>query len=671
MGAGLWREAPVSEGRYRGLRSRRQAQSFNPAFNPLADCAWRPKCPKRGAMLTISDLTYRLGERLLFDAAGVSLPTRARAGFVGRNGAGKTTLFRLVSGEIAPESGTISLPSRTRLGRVEQEAPGGPTALIDFVLAADTERESLLARAEIETDPHEIAEIQTRLADIDAHSAPARAAAILHGLGFDAAAQARPLSEFSGGWRMRVALAAVLFARPDLLLLDEPTNYLDLEGALWLVDYLATYPASVVVISHDRDLLDDVATHILHLERGKLTLYKGNYSSFEQQRREAQMLAAKAGKKQEEQRKHLQAFVDRFRAKATKARQAQSRLKLLAKMEPAVAIVDDAVSPIRLPSPEKPLSPPIIAFENVSVGYGERVVLSRLSLSLTNDDRIGLLGANGNGKSTFARLLAGRLQPCAGRAVRAAKLDVGFFAQHQVDDLNLNDTPYSVFARLMPEAPEARIRARAAQTGFSGARADTRVEHLSGGEKARLLLGVAAFNGPHLLILDEPTNHLDIDSRAALIEAINDYEGAVVLVSHDRYLLEACADRLWLVDGGLVRPFDGDMDDYARFVLSKSRGETERREARPATQSAEAPVARSRRDAGGLRRKLGAAEEKVEKLTALLARVDAALAEPDAFSRNPEEAGRLAAQREDLVQALAQAEEQWLALASEAESVDG
>ncbi len=622
-------------------------------------------------MLTISDLTYRLGERLLFDAAGVALPPRARAGFVGRNGAGKTTLFRLVSGEIAPESGIISLPARTRLGRVEQEAPGGPTPLIDFVLAADVERAALLERAHTEADPHEIAEIQTRLADIDAHSAPARAAAILHGLGFDAAAQARPLSEFSGGWRMRVALAAVLFSRPDLLLLDEPTNYLDLEGALWLVDYLATYPASVIVISHDRDLLDDVATHILHLERGKLTLYKGNYSSFEKQRREAQMLAAKAGKKQEEQRKHLQAFVDRFRAKATKARQAQSRLKLLAKMEPAVAIVDEAVLPIQLPSPEKPLSPPIIAFENASVGYGERVVLSRLSLSLSNDDRIGLLGANGNGKSTFAKLLAGRLQPCAGNAVRAAKLDVGFFAQHQVDDLNLNDTPYSVFARLMPGAPEARIRARAAQTGFSGARADTRVEHLSGGEKARLLLGVAAFNGPHLLILDEPTNHLDIDSRAALIEAINDYEGAVVLVSHDRYLLEACADRLWLVDGGRVRPFDGDMDEYARFVLSKSRGDAERRETRPPAQTAQPPVAKSRRDTQGLRRKLGAAEEKLEKLTALLGKVDAALAAPDAFSRNPQEAGRLAAQREDLVQALAQAEEQWLALASEAESVDG
>ncbi len=613
-------------------------------------------------MLTINDLTYRLGDRLLFDHAGVFLPSRSRAGFVGRNGAGKTTLFRLISGEIAPEGGTISLPSRTRLGRVEQEAPGGPTALIDFVLAADVERAELLARAEAAHDGHDIAEIQTRLADIDAHSAPSRAAAILHGLGFDAEAQQRPLSEFSGGWRMRVALAAVLFSQPDLLLLDEPTNYLDLEGTLWLVDYLARYPASVVVISHDRDLLDAVATHILHLERGRLTLYKGDYTSFEKQRREAQLLAAKGAKKQEEQRKHLQAFVDRFRAKATKARQAQSRLKLLAKMEPIAAIVDDAVLPIHLPSPEKPLSPPIIALEKASVGYGDRVVLSRLSLSLSNDDRIGLLGANGNGKSTFAKLLGGRLSACAGEVVRAPKLEAGFFAQHQIDDLNEQDTPYAVFARLMPEATEARIRARAAQTGFSGARADTTVANLSGGEKARLLLGVASFNAPHLLILDEPTNHLDIDSRAALIEAINDYEGAVVLVSHDRYLLEACADRLWLVADGTVRAFDGDIDDYARLVLSRTRDEEPKR----APSAQEAP---KRRDAGQSRRRLAAAEEKVEKFTQLLARVDEALAAPDAFSRNPQEAARLAAQREELAQALAVAEEQWLELAAEAEGV--
>jgi ATP-binding cassette subfamily F protein 3 len=621
-------------------------------------------------MLSISDLTYRLGERLLFDKAGVSLPDRARAGFVGRNGAGKTTLFRLICGEIAPESGGISLPSRTRIGRVEQEAPGGATALVDFVLAADTERAALLERARSETDPHEIAEIQTRLVDIDAHAAPARAGAILFGLGFDAEAQQRPLSEFSGGWRMRVALAAVLFSQPDLLLLDEPTNYLDLEGTLWLVDYLAHYPASVVVISHDRDLLDAVSTHILHLERGKLFLYRGNYTAFEAQRREALEQQAKAGKKQEEQRRRLHAFVDRFRAKATKARQAQSRLKLLAKMQPVAALVEDEALPIHLPSPQKPLSPPIIALENASVGYGDRIVLSRLSLSVSNDDRIGLLGANGNGKSTFAKLLAGRLQACGGNVVRAPKLEAGFFAQHQIDDLNANDTPYSVFARLMPDAPEARVRARAAQTGFSGARADTKVERLSGGEKARLLLGVASFNGPHLLILDEPTNHLDIDSRAALIEAINEHEGAVVLVSHDRYLLEACADRLWLVDGGTVRAFDGDVDDYARYVLARAdAGRAAARSREPSERIEEKPRGggKAKRDNGAARRRLASAEERVAKFSELLARVDAALADPQMFSRNPQEAGRLAQQRAELARALESAEEQWLLLAAEAE----
>src|SRR5271170_3304873 len=382
-------------------------------------------------MLHIRDLTYRLGARLLIDHASAALPAGARVGLVGRNGVGKTTLFRLIAGEIAPESGSISLPKRVRLGRVEQEAPAGEQSLIDFVLEADKERAALLAEAEKAQDPNDIAAVQTRLVDIDAHAAPARAARILAGLGFDEAAQRRALSEFSGGWRMRVALAAVLFSAPDLLLLDEPTNYLDLEGALWLVDYLSRSPATIIVISHDRDLLDDVANHILHLDRAKLTLWSGGYSQFERQRHEQQALQEKAAKKQEEKRAHLQSFVDRFRYKASKAVQAQSRLKMLAKLAPIAVLRDSDVLPFRLPSPKKRLSPPIIAMERASVGYGERVVLSRLDLSLSNDDRIGLLGANGNGKSTFAKLLAGRLQPMSGVVKRASKLEVGFFAQHQ------------------------------------------------------------------------------------------------------------------------------------------------------------------------------------------------------------------------------------------------
>ncbi|HWG07200.1 MAG TPA: ABC-F family ATP-binding cassette domain-containing protein [Beijerinckiaceae bacterium] len=618
-------------------------------------------------MIRFSEITYRLGPRFLFDKASAALPERARVGFVGRNGAGKTTLFRLISGEIALESGDILLPRGARLGRVEQEAPGGPGSLIDFVLAADRERAALIAEADSASDPHRIADIQMRLADIDAHSAPARAATIIAGLGFDAMAQTRPLDEFSGGWRMRVALAAVLFSAPEVLLLDEPTNYLDLEGTLWLIDYLASYPSMLIVISHDRDLLDAVCDHILHLDQAKLSLYRGNYTGFERQRREAQAIQAKHKKKQDEQRKHLQAFVDRFRAKATKARQAQSRLKMLAKMEPIAAIVDRDVLPFHFPSPAKRLSPPIVALDGASVGYGEKPVLSKLNLSIADDDRIALLGSNGNGKSTFAKLLAGRLNAFSGTVKRAPKLDVGFFAQHQIDDLDPRGTPYSHVAALMPEATEARIRARAAQMGFPNVKADTAVAEISGGEKARLLMGLATFSGPQLLILDEPTNHLDIDSRAALIEAINDYEGAVILVSHDRHLVEACADRLWLVADGTVKTFDGDIDDYRRFVLDQAARESggDKRVDEKQTRADERrDAAKSRKDSAPLKKKIEATEERMKKFEDLIARVDAALAAPDAFTKDSAKAASLAQNRAELARALAAAEEEWLELTS-------
>jgi ATP-binding cassette, subfamily F, member 3 len=481
------------------------------------------------------------------------------------------------------------------------------------------------------------------------------------------------LSEFSGGWRMRVALAAVLFSAPDLLLLDEPTNYLDLEGALWLVDYLAHCPATIIVISHDRDLLDEVANHILHLDRGKLTLWSGGYTQFERQRREQQILQEKAAKKQDEKRAHLQSFVDRFRAKASKAKQAQARIKMLAKLAPIAVLNDEEVLPFRLPSPAKPLSPPIITMERASVGYGERVVLSRLDLTLSNDDRVGLLGQNGNGKSTFAKLLAGRLAPMSGVVKRANKLDVGFFAQHQIDDLAPNGTPYSHVAEKMRDAPEAKVRARAAQMGFSGAKGDTVVSLLSGGEKARLLMGLATFDGPQLIILDEPTNHLDIDSRAELVEAINDYEGACILVSHDRRLLEACVDRLWLVADGAVRPFDGDLDDYRRLVLSRAGSEGgEKRDVEASNSRAEErrEAAKTRRDLAPLRKDIAAAEEKMRRFSDLIARVDEALAKPDAFAKDAARASELARQRSELEKALVAAEELWLTLSTEAEALE-
>jgi ATP-binding cassette subfamily F protein 3 len=615
-------------------------------------------------MLHISALTYRLGERLLIDNASAALPSGAHVGLVGRNGAGKTTLLRLIRGELAPESGAVIVPKGARVGSVEQEAPAGAESLVDFVLSADVEREALMAEAETASDPERIAEIHTRLVDIEAHNAPARAARILKGLGFDEAAQGRSLGEFSGGWRMRVALAAVLFSEPDLLLLDEPTNYLDLEGVLWLTDYLKSCAATILVISHDRDLLDDVAQQILHLDRGKLTLWSGGYSSFERQRREQQILAGKAAKKQEERRAHLQAFVDRFRAKASKAVQAQSRLKMLAKMEPIAAIVDDNVQPFKWPPVAKRLSPPIVTMDKVSAGYDGRAVIARIDLSLADDDRIGLLGQNGNGKSTFAKLVAGRLEPMAGKMTRANRLQVGYFAQHQIDELEPGGSVYDHVAERMRGEPESKIRGRAAMIGFSGARSATKVEALSGGEKARLMMGLAAFDGPQLLILDEPTNHLDIDSRGELIEAINDYEGACILVSHDRRLLEACVDRLWLAANGTVKPFEGDLADYSRFVLSTA----ERPQQRPKREfGAEPSSARAKREPQPIKREIAVLEDKMNRFQDLLRRVDEALAKASARNGDAAKIAELAAKRAELERALTATEQAWFELTAEVE----
>ncbi len=626
-------------------------------------------------MLVIDDLSVRIAGRLLIDRASVQVPTGARVGLVGRNGAGKTTLFRVIAGDIAAEHGAVGVAARERIGRLTQEAPNGPQSLIATVLAADTERAQLMAEADGARDPHRIAEIQTRLADIGAHSAPARAAAILAGLGFSAAEMERPCAEFSGGWRMRVALAAMLFAAPDVLLLDEPTNYLDLEGTLWLEDHIARYPRTVLVISHDRDLLDNAVDSILHLDRGKLVFYRGGYSAFERQRRERQELEQKSGRKQELERRRLQAFVDRFRAKASKARQAQSRLKLLAKLEPAGAVVADTVRPIAIPPPATALSPPIIAIDDVAVGYapGEDV-LARVTLRIDTEDRIALLGRNGNGKSTLAKLLAGRLAPSRGRIVRADRLAVAYFAQHQLDELRAAETPYDHVRRLMPDAPEAKVRARVGAIGFSGEAADVRVGELSGGEKARLLLGLATFAGPHLVILDEPTNHLDIDSRAALIEAINEFPGAVILVSHDRHLLDACAERLWLVDEGTVQPYDGDLDDYKRLILSanggprRSDGEAGSTGARPSRTEIRRSAAEKRAELAPLRGRIAAAERTIARLTAEIARIDHALTTPDLFARDPAAAAAMSKARADAARALTEAEDEWLTASADYDS---
>ncbi|MGJ4959800.1 ABC-F family ATP-binding cassette domain-containing protein [Bradyrhizobium sp. HKCCYLRH2015] len=612
-------------------------------------------------MLSITDISIRLAGRLLIDQSSVQIPPGARVGLVGRNGTGKSTLFKAIRGELSLETGSISVPPRWRIGSLAQEAPSGPESLIEVVLRADLERHALLHEAETAHDADRIAEIQTRLVDIDAHSAPARAAAILSGLGFSATDQARACAEFSGGWRMRVALAATLFAAPDLLLLDEPTNYLDLEGTLWLEDHLAHYPRTVIVISHDRDLLETSVDQILHLDRCKLTLYRGSYSSYEEQRATREMLDAKAVKRQEAERARLQAFVERFKAKASKARQAQSRVKMLERMKPITALVTQDVHEITFPAPERLLSPPIIAVDNASVGYDPaQPVLNRVTLRIDNDDRVALLGANGNGKSTLVKLLAGRLAPFSGKVTRADKLSIAYFAQHQLDELDETGSPYSHVRKLMGDAPESKVRARAGAIGFSGKAADTLVKSLSGGEKARLLLGLATFFGPNMIILDEPTNHLDIDSRAALAEAINDFPGAVIMVSHDRYLIEACADRLWVVADRTVKTYDGDLDDYRRMVLSSRSGAGTRDTERPQGTAEKTERPRSDNRRSGLKQRITAAEAEIARITEIIAKIDGALALPDIFTRDPKQAAQLSKARANAADALARAEEQWL-----------
>ncbi|MDX1576148.1 MAG: ABC-F family ATP-binding cassette domain-containing protein, partial [Kiloniellales bacterium] len=535
----------------------------------------------RAAMLHVNEMTFRVAGRPLFERATLAVNKGERCGLVGPNGSGKTTLLNLISGRLQPDEGSISLPRGLRLGLVAQDAPSGPESLLDTVLAADPERGALLEEAETAGEPHRIAEIHERLADIGAASAPARAARILAGLGFDEAAQEGSCRELSGGWRMRVALAALLFSQPDLLLLDEPTNHLDLEASLWLEGYLRSYPGTLLLVSHDRNLLNRVAKRIVHLEGLKLVAYSGNYDRFERTRRERLERQAALQKRQMAERRHIQAFVDRFRYKASKARQAQSRLKALARMEPIASVIEQRTVNLAFPEPEA-LAPPLVTLEGVAAGYqADRPVLGGLDLRLDPDERVALLGANGNGKTTFLRLLSGTLAPQDGRIVRSGKLRVGYFAQDQAEQLDPRTTALNLVASLLPKAREADQRAHLGRFGLSGDRALIEVGQLSGGEKARLVFALNSCTCPHLLLLDEPTNHLDVDTRQALVQAINEFPGAVVLVSHDSHLIELIADRLWLVAEGTVTPFDGDLEDYRRQLLEQRREERAAARRRP------------------------------------------------------------------------------------------
>ena len=580
-------------------------------------------------MLNLTGITVRLGGRTIIDEATAKLPPRGRIGLIGRNGAGKSTLVRVIAGQLEADGGSVSMPRGSRLGYIAQEAPGGDATPFETVLAADSERAALMAESESCADTARLADIHERLIAIDAHAAPSRAARILVGLGFDEDAQHRPLESFSGGWRMRVALAALLFSQPDLLLLDEPSNHLDLEAVLWLEDFLRSYPATILLVSHERDFLNNVVDHILHLSGGKLTLYPGGYDAFERQRAERQAQIASAREKQDAMRARLQDYVARNSARASTAKQAQSRAKALAKLQPIAELIDDPSLSFDFPDPDA-LRPPLITLDMAAVGYGERPVLQRLNLRLDPDDRIALLGRNGNGKTTLARLLAAQLAPLDGAMNASARMKVGYFTQYQVEELDRSETPLEHMTHAMPGATPAAVRGQLGRFGFAGPKATTEVGKLSGGERARLALAIITRDAPHLLILDEPTNHLDVDAREALIQALNAYSGAVLIVSHDRHMLEMTADRLVLVDGGTAKEFDGSIDDYIAFVLARdpaparadgaTRG-VNRKDQRKAN-------AEAREKGQELRKRARSAEAELEKLTTQRNAVDRAMFDP-------------------------------------------
>jgi len=622
-------------------------------------------------MLNINDLTYRIQGRVLLEDANLVLPDGVKAGFVGKNGTGKTTLFHLIQGHIGADSGSIDVNKKARIGAVAQEAPAGDETVLDVVLAADKERSALLAEAETATDPHRIGEIHMRLADIDAHTAEARASAILKGLGFEQDRQNAPTRELSGGWRMRVALAAVLFSQPDLLLLDEPTNYLDLEGTLWLEKYLATYPYTVFLISHDRDLLNKAVNAIVHLEHRKLTFYKGNYDTFESTRRMQMELNNKTREKTLEQIAHLQKFVDRFKAKATKAKQAQARVKMIEKLKPPEAMFDEHAAPFQFQQPKVELPTPMITLDRVSTGYGDKVILKNVTQRIDPDARVALIGVNGNGKSTFAKLLAGDIPVMDGQLRINKKLEIAHFAQHQMDKLKPEQTPLEHVAGLMPMDNETKRRSRLAQMGLTTSRMDTKAKNLSGGERARLLMGLITFSGPSMMILDEPTNHLDIDSRDALVYALNDYQGAVLIISHDRYLIEATCDTLWIAENGTIRELDEDLDSYQRNITSNRDGKAGGNNANGGDRKQSRQEAAARRaELAPLKKQISDDENKMIRLKTEIDKIEAHLADPQVYNGPPDRLIALGKDKARFGADLEALEEKWLELSAELEEAE-
>lgn len=608
-----------------------------------------------GKMIDINDITVRIGQRVLLDHASVHIADCQKVGIVGLNGCGKSTLFRVLKHEIDTETGSVSFPNKARIVSVAQELTDTDLPVLEYVLARDTDLAALKKSLATATDLEkpELLE-QWRLMEGDA--APARAARILRGLGFAETDLTRPVQDFSGGWRMRLTLAAALFRPSTILLLDEPTNHLDLEATLWLLNHLKKYTGTLLLISHDRIVLNELCDHIIHFDNHKLTLYTGNYDTFQQTYAAQIDLLSKQIAKQNQKRAHLQSFIDRFRYKATKARQAQSRLKQLEKMAELPELPGHAESHFTFPEPAR-LAPPLLTLDNVSVGYDDHVVLRKLSFSVGPHDRIALMGANGNGKSTLAKLLVGRLSPMDGTLRRAPQLQIGYFAQHQTEDLPLAITPLLLMSRLMPTATETKLRSHLARFGLTGDRALTRIEYLSGGEKARLLFARMTIHEPALLILDEPTNHLDIQGREALIEALNAYQGGVIMIAHDLNMIELAADDLWLVQDGTCHPFAGDLDDYRRQVLTPDNPRPPVKQPKVTT----TPPPRKVHASAEIRQtkaKMGLLEKELDTLTARKQAIENSFTTPltpDQIRQATDELRQLDAQIADL-------EEKWLAL---------
>jgi ATP-binding cassette subfamily F protein 3 len=621
-------------------------------------------------MLSINDLTYTIGARTILEDCSLNVMDGWKVGVVGINGAGKSTLFKLISGELKADRGTLTLTGRQRFGQVRQDIPDTDTPLVEMVIQAHTEMHDLLRGVETEQDPNKLGDMYQRLIELDAYSAPSRAAILLTGLGFKESQLSEPFSSFSGGWRMRVALAGALFAEPDFLLLDEPTNHLDLEAIMWLEDYLVKYPHTLMIISHDRDILNKCVDHVIHVDKKKMTIYTGNYDTFERERAAKLGLQQKMFEKQQTARAHMQAFIDRFKAKASKAAQAQSRMKALERMDIVDAVIADRAVRFRFPKPEE-LSPPLIAIRNADVGYTEGMpILKRIHENIDTDDRIALLGANGNGKSTLMKLIAGRLSPMKGEMVRSGKLRIGYFSQHQTEELNVNETPFEAMSRMVQEktgsAKESVVRARLGQFGFSKDLADNLIGKLSGGEKARLLFAFMSFDAPHLLLLDEPTNHLDVDAREALVQALNEYEGAVVMVSHDPSMVERVADRLLIVKDGAVEPFNGDLQDYRKFTVQSKREERARERDRKEKENLKqdnttepAPPAAPVINLSAARKTLEKTEKAIERLTSEKEKLESEMAKPENFSA-PDKISALQTRYQSTLTELSTHEAQWL-----------